>query len=51
VVTPFWAGDLAYQKIPDSQLRDSIGLAPISPLSHPIRGIGTQKEYSIVNLL
>jgi hypothetical protein len=26
VVTPFLAGDLAYQEVPESQLRDSTGL-------------------------
>jgi len=26
VVTPFLAVDLAYQKVPDSQLRDSTGI-------------------------
>jgi hypothetical protein len=48
VVTPFWAGDLAYQKKTELQLRDSTGLAPVSPLSFPIRGNSTQKDYSII---
>jgi len=37
VVTPFLAGDLAYQEGPESQLRDSTGISPVSPLSHPVR--------------
>jgi hypothetical protein len=36
---------------PELQLRVSTGLAPVSPLSTPIRGNGTQKAYSIVFLL
>ena len=51
VVTPNWAGDLAFQDDPESQLRDSTGLAPVSPLSPPIRGSGTQKAYSIKEIV
>jgi len=51
VVTPFWAVDLAYQNFPDLQLRDSTGLAPASPLSHPIRGNGTQKDIQLIFIL
>ncbi len=49
MVTTSWAGDLAYQNKPEIQLRDSTGLTPVSPLSFPIRGNSTQKDYSNVN--
>jgi hypothetical protein len=57
VVNAIRAGDLAYPQEPlpgdleDLQLRVSAGLAPVSPLSLPIRGNGTLIAIKLLPLL
>lgn len=48
---PTRAGVLTYQPGADSQLRDSTGLTPVSPLSLPIRGLRHPDRYSIIFVL
>jgi len=48
---PTRAGVLTYQPGADSQLRDSTGLTPVSPLSLPIRGLRHPDRYSVMFVL